>query len=74
MNILYCGDRNIEDGLIISILSLLKNVKEKLNIYVLTINIENIQGLTNECIDVLNKKVKENNENSFVKKIDITEL
>lgn len=74
MNILYCGDRNIEDGLIISILSLKKNVKEKLNIYVLTINIKNIQGVTNECIDILNKKVKENNEDSFVKKIDITEL
>ena len=37
MNILYCGDRNIEKGLIISIFSLLKNVTESLNIYVLTI-------------------------------------
>ena len=40
MNILYCGDRGIEDGLIISILSLLKNVKEELNIYVLTAEIK----------------------------------
>ena len=27
MDILYCGDKNIEGGLIISVLSLLKNVK-----------------------------------------------
>ena len=40
MNILYCGDKNIEKGLTISILSLLKNIKEELNIYVLTIQLE----------------------------------
>ena len=28
MNLLYCGDENIADGLFISILSLLKNIKE----------------------------------------------
>jgi len=40
MNILYCGDENIENGLIISILSLLKNVKEELKIYVLTMDMQ----------------------------------
>ena len=34
MNILYCGDSNIVDGLIISILSLIKHEKGKLNIYI----------------------------------------
>lgn len=78
MNILYCGDKNIENGLIISILSVLKNIKEELNIYVLTINIENenqkIQEVTEKCIEVLNKRVKINNKNNFVKKINITEI
>ncbi len=78
MNILYCGDKNIEDGLIISILSLLKNVKEKLNIYVFTIKIETEEKqynpISDSTIEFLDKKVKEFNENSFVKKIDITEL
>lgn len=78
MNILYCGDKNIEKGLIISILSLLKNIKEELNIYVLTINIKNkektIQGVTEKCIEILDKKVKAKNIKNFVKKIDITEL
>ena len=78
MNILYCGDKNIEKGLIISILSLLKNVTEKLNIYVLTINLENenmkIEPVTDKCIDALNDRVKQVNQESFVKKIDITDL
>ena len=36
MNILYCGDSNILDGLIISILSLIKHEKGKLRIYVIS--------------------------------------
>lgn len=78
MNILYCGDENIEDGLVISILSLLKNVREKLNIYVLTMDIQNekrkFKGISNLSIEFLDKKVKESNRESFVKKIDITEM
>lgn len=76
MNVLYCGDKNIEDGLIISILSLLKNVKEKLNIYVLTINNKdwNIQSVTDRCIEVLDYQVKKENQENFVKKIDITKM
>lgn len=76
MNVLYCGDKNIEDGLIISVLSLLKNVEEKLNIYVLTINSKdwNIYGVTDECIEVINSKMKKINRENWIKKIDITDL
>lgn len=78
MNLLYCGDENIADGLFISILSLLKNIKENLNIYVLTINLKNeiynIKGISDDTIDFLDRKVKEVSEESFVKKIDITNL
>lgn len=78
MNILYCGDRNIEDGLIISVLSLLKNVQEELKIYVLTMEFNNRQkeykGVPNLIINTLDEKVKEKNPQSFVKKIDITNL
>ena len=38
MNILFCGDRNIVDGITIACLSLLKNVKEPLSIYILTMD------------------------------------
>lgn len=76
MNVLYCGDKNIEDGLIISVLSLLKNVDENLNIYVLTINSKdwNIEGVTDVCIEVINSKMKKINKENWIKKIDITDL
>lgn len=76
MNVLYCGDKNIEDGLIISVLSLLKNVDENLNIYVLTINSKdwNIEGVTDDCIEVINSKMKKINKENWIKKIDITNL
>lgn len=78
MNILYCGDRNIEDGLIISVLSLLKNVKEELKIYVLTMDFKNeakeYKGVPEFIINALDEKVKEKNVQNFVTKIDITDL
>ena len=76
MNILYCGDRNIESGLIISILSLLKNAKTDLKVYVLTINSKewNIDGVTDKCIDVLDNKMKLIKKENSIKKIDITEI
>ena len=76
MNVLYCGDKNIEDGLIISVLSLLKNAKTILNVYVLTINSKewDINGVTDRCIDVLDKKMKLINKENNIRKIDITEI
>lgn len=78
MNILYCGDRNIEDGLTISVLSLLKNVKEELKIYVLTMDFKNeakeYKGVPEFIINALDEKVKEKNVQNFVTKIDITDL
>lgn len=76
MNVLYCGDRNIESGLIISILSLLKNAKTNLKVYILTINSKewNIDGVTDKCINVLDNKMKLINKENSIKKFDITEI
>ncbi len=41
MNILFCGDKNIVDGVTISVLSLIKNVKDELHIFVLTMDYKN---------------------------------
>ena len=38
MNILFCGDRNVQDGLLIAVFSLLENTQEHLDIYVLTLD------------------------------------
>lgn len=78
MNILYCGDENIENGLLISVLSLLKNVTEELHIYVLTMKLKTESREYRSVSDVaaayLDRRVKQENENSFVKKLDVTEL
>ena len=38
MNILYCGDRPMQKGILLSVLSIIDNVKEPLNVYILTVD------------------------------------
>ncbi|MCD8019876.1 MAG: hypothetical protein LUF92_09950 [Clostridiales bacterium] len=77
MNILYCGDHNIEDGLYISILSLLKQEEEPLHIYVLTMNCKvgekEYVPVSDTAVAYLDRRVREKNAMNFVKKIDMTE-
>lgn len=74
MNILYCGDNGIKDGLLVSILSLIEHAKSPLNIYLLTINYENSPELTDKTANFLDGLVKKANRRNFVKKIDATEV
>ncbi|WMJ87238.1 glycosyltransferase [Anaerocolumna sp. MB42-C2] len=78
MNLLYCGDDNIADGLIISILSLLKNVDEDMKIFVLTMTLQihgkQYQPVSEVIIDFLNQRVKKTNPGNSVVKLDVTEL
>ncbi|MCD8131882.1 MAG: hypothetical protein LUE16_11520 [Lachnospiraceae bacterium] len=81
INILYCGDQNIEDGLIISVLSLLKNVEEELNIIVLTLALSAEETGTKELCPVsegviryLDGRVKKQNPQNQVRLIDATKL
>ena len=76
MNLLYCGDRKIEDGLIISILSFLEHTKEPLHIYVLTVTFPEAGcvPVTDACADSLNDRVSKRGDGSFVKRIDATEI
>jgi len=68
----------MRNGLIISILSLLRTVKEELNIYVYTMEYKSpkkeYKGISDSSIDYLDKMVKKENKDNFVKKIDITDL
>lgn len=74
MNILYCGDSNIVDGLIISILSLTKHEKGNLNIYVFSMDYDDKKSVSEKAIEKLDKLVKEVNNDSFVKLIDVEKL
>lgn len=76
MNILYCGDQHMRDGLIISILSLTKHHSTPLHIYILTATIttpeQTYRPIEDQVIDKLNVLVRRVNAASDVVKFDIT--
>ena len=74
MNILYCGDKGIARGILVSILSLIKNNTQPLHIYIMTINYGDTKAFTEKSADFLNKLVKKTNSKNFVKLIDATEI
>ncbi len=77
MNILYCGDKHIEDGLIISVLSLTEQVGEPLNVYVMTVGLDNeqlsLEPVSDSVIGYLDKTVAERTGGT-VKKFDVTDI
>lgn len=78
MNVVYCGDKNIIDGLTISVLSLLKNTSEPLNVYVLTMQFalpgKKYYPISDSDVAPLDRKLKQKNSGSFIKVLDVTEL
>ncbi len=87
MNLLYCGDDGIKDGVLISVLSLLKNTTEPLEIYILTINLTRdraakigipnlppVKPFSGRSAAFLDKIVKEKNPKNFVRLIDATDV
>ncbi len=78
MNVLYCGDGNIERGLIISVMSLLKNVSDELHVWVLTMEMEfgekHIAPVREDVISALGEYMKGYNESDSITLIDTTEL
>lgn len=76
MNVLYCGDANIADGVLISVLSLLKNTDETLNVFLLTAQVEfdkvNVTALSKGFADFLENVVKREKSENTVTLIDLT--
>ncbi|MBR3264193.1 glycosyltransferase family 8 protein [Candidatus Saccharibacteria bacterium] len=77
MNILFCGDRNIVDGITIAVLSLLKHAKESLNIYILTMDYDNARKryhkITEEDLRGVARALKETDKRNTLKIIDVGE-
>lgn len=79
MNILFCGDRNVQDGLLIAVLSLLENTQDHLDIYVLTLDMS-MNGRTyspieQTFVDYLNETVSaQYDDRLYIKLIDTTDL
>lgn len=79
MNILFCGDRNVQDGLLIAVLSLLENTQEHLDIYVLTLNMSMnsriYSPIEQTFVDYLNETVSaQYDDRLYTKLIDTTDL
>lgn len=76
MNILYCGDENIIDGLIISLLSIVNNTKEIVNVYVLTMDYKNSEkeykSIKNKTIIKLDNMLKKYNKKNSIRMFNVT--
>ena len=77
MNILFCGDSNAEDGILITTLSLLKNVDE-VHIYILTMyaksNKKDYHPFSKHAADYIRSLVINHNPKSSVDLIDCSSL
>lgn len=78
MNILYSGDGNICDGVIISALSLCRNAKEPINIYILTATVchgSTVRSAVGEnFVELLERYIKQYNTANTVTLTDLTDL
>ncbi len=78
MNILFCGDRYIEDGLMIAVASLLENTDEVLHIFIMTMEIsvdkKHYLPVSVRTSDYLDTYVKQKDPENSVTLIDITDL
>lgn len=76
MNILYSGDKNIADGLILSLLSLTEHCTEPLRVYVLTMNYKDddrvCEALPDSFAYFLNEFLRKKNPESFLKLYDVS--
>jgi len=78
INLLYCGNYKVFDGVLISLLSAVKQTKEAVHTYLLTMDLsdvdENFKPISEEQRKYLENMVKEKNASNSVKLIDITTL
>lgn len=70
MNILFCGDKNVCEGIFLSALSVYKRVKEPINIYILTASVRDRSAIPQQFKDSLQKSIP----TCQVFLIDITEV
>ncbi|MBQ1372946.1 glycosyltransferase family 8 protein [Candidatus Saccharibacteria bacterium] len=72
INILFCGDKNILDGLIISTLSLAKHSSQPLNIFVMTMKQRGYKEIPQSAISTLEKILQKRNPKHKIHLIDAT--
>ncbi len=73
MNILFCGDGNIADGVMISTLSLMDAVREPLNLYILTASVTPAGALPEGFAAFLDSALKARHPESSAQLFDLTQ-
>lgn len=80
INLLFSGNYKVIDGLLTTLLSILKRseLKEPLNVVVLTMDVshlkETYKPISTKQIDFLNKVLKKYDERHQIKRIDVTDI
>lgn len=74
LNILYCGDNGVCEGVFLSALSICKNINEALNFYILTASIDTRSAIPQSFADKLQATIEKKNINNNVTLIDISEM
>ena len=80
INILFCGNDKVFDGMLTTMLSILKrtSTKEPFTFYIFTMDVSDInpkyKALSNEMSDYLEKVAKTYNKENKVKRIDVLDI
>ena len=78
VNVMFCGNDKVFDGMVIVVLSIIKYYKGPLNINILTMDLTNIEkrfkAINEEHRILLESIIKEVNKDSSVKLYDLTDI
>lgn len=78
INLMMCGNDKVFDGILITLLSIIKHTKETLNVYLMTMDLSDINEkfvpITEEHRAIIENKLKEKNNENKVTLIDETEI
>lgn len=78
INIMFAGNYKVFDGILIASLSILKHCKEEINMYLLTMDLREINDdyreISSKDINTLQKLYSDKNKNSKVIKVDVKDI
>lgn len=78
INLMLCGNDRVFDGMIITLLSISKNTKESLNVYIMTMDLtdvdEHFRPITQKHRSIIENMLKQRNAESKVTLVDETKI
>ncbi len=74
MNILFCGDKGVCEGIFLSALSICKNTNEAINFYILTASVGTHTAIPQNFADKLQMTIENKNSGNKVTLLDISEI